>query len=66
MAERTIATVLKTVEVKASGGSNPPPSALFDVSSHDLDAAVGWPDMLAGVQRDASLSGCRGEVPESG
>ena len=27
MAERTNATVLKTVEVKASGGSNPPPSA---------------------------------------
>ena len=27
MAERTIATVLKTVEVQASGGSNPPPSA---------------------------------------
>jgi hypothetical protein len=27
MAERTIATVLKTVEAQASGGSNPPPSA---------------------------------------
>ena len=27
VAERTIATVLKTVEVQASGGSNPPPSA---------------------------------------
>jgi hypothetical protein len=29
MAERTIATVLKTVGVQAPGGSNPPPSALF-------------------------------------
>jgi hypothetical protein len=29
MAERTIATVLKTVEVQASGGSNPPPSAIY-------------------------------------
>gem|GEM_PF-1681491 len=28
MAERTNATVLKTVEVQASGGSNPPPSAI--------------------------------------
>ena len=28
MAEWTIATVLKTVEAQASGGSNPPPSAL--------------------------------------
>ncbi len=27
MAERTIATVLKTVEPHGSGGSNPPPSA---------------------------------------
>ena len=27
MAERTIATVLKTVEGRPSGGSNPPPSA---------------------------------------
>jgi hypothetical protein len=32
MAEWTIATVLKTVEAQASGGSNPPPSATtFDV-----------------------------------
>ncbi len=28
MAERTIALVLKTNEVQASGGSNPPPSAI--------------------------------------
>ncbi len=34
MAERTIALVLKTNEVKASGGSNPPPSAL--VMSQDI------------------------------
>ena len=34
MAERTIATVLKTVEVQASGGSNPPPSAI--VVSRDI------------------------------
>jgi hypothetical protein len=29
VAERTNATVLKTVEAQASGGSNPPLSALF-------------------------------------
>ena len=57
MAERTIATVLKTVEVQASGGSNPPPSA------HSLS---GVPDRYARAPTTRACSCGHGEMPESG
>ena len=62
MAERTNATVLKTVEGQPSGGSNPPPSAHFDVRPRRAPCSTPGGSLAPGVY----ASSVAGEVPESG
>ena len=55
MAERTIATVLKTVEPHGSGGSNPPPSASL------RKTLIERPHRVLRVERQMSLVGSEGD-----
>ena len=57
MAERSKAAVLKTVEVQASGGSNPSPSVLVCIaavgfSRLDTDSAVSHPQCNGKTRSD--------------
>src|SRR4051812_33987575 len=76
MAERTIATVLKTVEVQASGGSNPPPSAalgsaaaspgslvLSSLMQRQLDRSVHFPSRCSKPVASGPLREHLGQLP---